>query len=85
MKAVVGRVKTRLTARKLRKVTGDQWIAGVCASVAYWLGTPVWLTRLVWTCIVLFYGVGVGLYILLWIFVPEWEETPVDYKRATGD
>jgi phage shock protein PspC (stress-responsive transcriptional regulator) len=71
--------------RKLRRVTEDEWIGGVCGGVAYWLGVPVWLTRLVWTCAALFYGIGIGLYILLWIFLPKWEDTPADYEQITGD
>lgn len=85
MKETIDKAKARLTARKLRKVTDDEWIGGVCAGVAYWLGFPVWLVRLIWACAALFYGVGVGIYILLWIFMPEWEETPADYQKITGE
>lgn len=84
MKEKIDKVKACLVARKLRKVTKNEWIGGVCAGVAYWFGIPVWLIRLVWVCVALFYGVGVGLYILLWIFMPTWDKTPTDYKEVTG-
>lgn len=71
--------------RKLRAVSEHEWIGGVCAGMAYWLGVPVWLTRLVWACTILFVGVGLLSYILLWIFMPEWEKTPSDYEEVTGD
>ncbi|OHB20910.1 MAG: hypothetical protein A2939_05615 [Parcubacteria group bacterium RIFCSPLOWO2_01_FULL_48_18] len=85
MKDGIDKAKAYLSARKLRRVTKDEWIGDVCAGIAYWLGIPVWLTRLVWVCAALFYGVGAGVYILLWIFMPEWDETPTDYKEITGD
>lgn len=81
----VNKTKTFLTTRKLRKVAQHEWIGGVCAGVAYWLGVPVWLTRLAWFCSVFFYGVGVVVYILLLIFMPTWDKTPKDYKEVTGD
>ena len=79
------KAKARLLARKLRKVTECEWIGGVCAGVSYWLGFHVWLTRLAWTIAVLSYGIGIGLYVLLWVFMPAWDETPTDYKEVTGD
>ena len=71
--------------RKLRRVTEHEWLGGVCAGVAYWLGAPVWLVRFLWAFSVLAYGAGIFLYLFLWIFMPEWEKTPKDYKRITGD
>lgn len=70
--------------RKLRKVVGRKAIAGVCAGVAYWLGLPTWVVRLVWSAAAIFYGFGALLYLLLWIFMPKWEEVPLDYDRVTG-
>lgn len=70
--------------RKLRKVVGRKTIAGVCAGVAYWLGFPTWVVRLAWSLAVICYGVGLLLYILLWIFMPKWEEAPLDYDKITG-
>ena len=70
--------------RKLRKVPGRKWIGGVCAGIAYWLGIPAWLARLVLTLSVLCLGFGALLYVLLWIFMPAWEETPADYDAVAG-
>jgi len=52
--------------------------------VGYWLGVPTWLVRLVWTVLVLLYGVGAILYILLWIFMPIWDAVPEDYEQRAG-
>ena len=70
--------------RRLRKVEERKWIGGVCAGVAYWLGVPAWLVRLVLTLSVVGFGFGVLLYLLLWIFMPEWEATPADYDAVAG-
>lgn len=71
--------------RKLRRVTEHEWIGGVCAGIGYWIGIPVWIVRLFWTCIFLFVGIGAIVYILLWIFVSKWEDIPEDYYEVTGD
>lgn len=70
--------------RKLRRITWNNWIGGVCAGFAYWIGVPTWLVRLVWTATVFFYGVGVIPYVLLWIFVPTWDSDPEDYDDVSG-
>lgn len=70
--------------RKLRKVVGRKWIGGVAAGFAYWFGFPTWVVRLVWAFSVLCLGTGVLFYILFWIFMPSWEETPSDYDQITG-
>jgi len=69
---------------KLRRVTGRKWIAGVCAGIAYWAGIPTWLVRLAWAVLGLSYGAGILPYLLLWIFMPEWEATPADYEERSG-
>lgn len=87
MEEIVEEVKTHLSKRKLRRmgVDGNHWLGGVCAGVAYWLGTFVWLVRLIWVVATLFYGIGVIPYILLWIFLPKWKKSPEDFARVTGD
>ena len=70
--------------RKLRKVPDRGWIGGVCAGIAYWLGIPAWVVRLVLTLAVAGFGFGVVLYLLLWIFMPAWEATPEDYDAVAG-
>lgn len=69
---------------KLRRVTAEKWIGGVCAGVAYSLGAPVWLVRLALVILGLCYGFGVVPYLLLWIFMPAWDATPADYAERAG-
>ena len=57
----------------------------MCAGFGYWLGIPTWLVRIVWAVLLLAYGMGGILYILLWIFMPAWDQVPEDYEeRAVG-
>lgn len=69
--------------REFKRITGEEWIGGVCAGLAYWLGIPTWLVRLCWVGVSFFSGVGIIIYILLWIFTPEWDATPDDYEEIT--
>ena len=71
--------------RKFRRMVDGAWLGGVCAGLAYYAERPVLLVRILWVCVVLFFGFGVGLYILLWIFVPKWERKPRDFEEITGD
>ena len=79
------RAKKYLSPRKLRSVPNSKWVGGVCGGIAYWLGCPAWLVRLVWVYAAIFYGVGGVVYILLWILMPKWDEIPADYQEVTGD
>jgi phage shock protein PspC (stress-responsive transcriptional regulator) len=52
--------------------------------MGYWFAIPTWLVRLVWTVLLLCYGIGGAVYVLLWIFMPVWETVPVDYEERAG-
>jgi len=69
---------------KLRRIKGKHWLGGVCAGFGYWFGVPTWVVRLVWTVLLLLYGVGGIVYVLLWIFMPEWDTVPADYEERAG-
>jgi phage shock protein PspC (stress-responsive transcriptional regulator) len=69
---------------KLRRIKGKHWLGGVCAGVGYWLRVPTWLVRLIWTVLLLCYGLGGIVYILLWVFMPAWEHVPADYEERAG-
>jgi phage shock protein PspC (stress-responsive transcriptional regulator) len=77
-------VKINRELKKLRRITDEAMVGGVCAGVAYRLATPTWLVRLIWFATVACAGFGLGLYILLWIFVPDAYETPGDYEDRVG-
>ncbi|MBP7764068.1 MAG: PspC domain-containing protein [Deltaproteobacteria bacterium] len=49
----------------------DRWIGGVCGGLGEHTPIPSWVWRLLFTLLVLCFGTGFLLYILLWIFVPR--------------
>lgn len=57
------------------------WFAGVCAGLAYALQIPVLLLRIIWFIAIWYYGVGLGLYIIIWIIAPIWNRDPTDMEN----
>jgi len=55
----------------LRRSSSDRWIAGVCGGIAEATGIDSWAWRLVFVLLLLFWGVGLVVYVLMWIFVPK--------------
>ncbi len=55
---------------RLRRSTGDRWIAGVCGGLTAATGVESWIWRLLMIVLVFAGGLGVAIYALLWIFVP---------------
>ena len=45
-------------------------IGGVCSGLADYFDIDIVLVRVIFAALFLFAGVGLGLYLLLWIFVP---------------
>jgi phage shock protein PspC (stress-responsive transcriptional regulator) len=39
---------------------------------------------LTWAALILAYGVGAILYILLWVFMPAWDGVPEGYENRAG-
>jgi phage shock protein C len=59
------------SVNKFRRSRTDQWVGGVCGGLARLTGAESWIWRLLFTGLFLLGGVGLLLYILLWIFVPR--------------
>jgi len=56
---------------RLRRSRSDRWLGGVCGGLSTATGLDSWIWRLIFLLTVLSVGVGIGIYLLLWIFVPE--------------
>ena len=56
--------------RNLTRSDSDHWIGGVCGGLGESSPVPSWAWRLLFVTLVLCFGTGILLYILLWIFVP---------------
>jgi phage shock protein C len=59
---------------KLTKSQQDKWIGGVCGGFGEHTSIPAWCWRLLFSVMFLFFGFGLILYILLWIFIPAGEK-----------
>jgi phage shock protein C len=56
----------------LRRSRTDRWLGGVCGGLAKVSHVESWIWRLVFALVALCgFGVGVVIYLLMWIFVPE--------------
>jgi phage shock protein C len=55
--------------QKLTKSDSDKWIGGVCGGLGEHSPIPSWAWRVLF--VLFFFGPGLFLYILLWIFIPS--------------
>ncbi|MCY7389295.1 MAG: PspC domain-containing protein [Burkholderiales bacterium] len=55
---------------QFRLSTTEKWIGGVCGGLAAMTSVPAWSWRILFLLTALLHGIGVLVYILLWIFVP---------------
>jgi phage shock protein C len=64
------------TPRRLERDPNNKMIAGVASGVAEYFGIDPTIVRVLWAITVLFGGLGVVVYIVMWIVVPEADPTP---------
>ena len=55
---------------QLRRSVHDRWIGGVCGGLGALTNIPSWTWRILFVLTALLHGLGVVMYLLLWIFVP---------------
>jgi len=54
-----------------RRSRTDRWFGGVCGGIARSTGLEAWIWRLLFAALFICAGVGLLVYLLLWIFVPS--------------
>jgi phage shock protein C len=54
-----------------RRSRTDRWFGGVCGGIARSTGLEAWAWRLLFAALFICAGVGLLVYVLLWIFVPS--------------
>ena len=57
--------------KQISKSMQDKKIAGVCGGLGDNSTIPSWCWRVIFVLLSFVYGIGLGLYILLWIFMPN--------------
>ncbi|MGC4062346.1 MAG: PspC domain-containing protein [Aquabacterium sp.] len=55
----------------VRRSRDDRWIGGVCGGLARVTDMDSWIWRLVFALFTFSFGIGLVIYILLWMFVPQ--------------
>ena len=58
------------TLKRLRRSISDRWIGGVCGGLGELSGVPSWSWRILFVLTAFLHGLGLLMYVLLWIFVP---------------
>ncbi len=57
--------------QRFRRSSTDSWIAGICGGLGEVTPVPSWTWRVIFLCLVLYGGVGILLYLILWICTPK--------------
>ena len=60
--------------QKLSKSKQNKWIGGVCGGLGEHSRIPSWCWRFLFSVLFFFWGFGLLVYVLLWIFVPVGEK-----------
>ncbi len=60
----------RSSLHQLVRSQDDRWVAGVAGGLGAMTGLPTWSWRILFVLTGLLHGLGVLMYVLLWIFVP---------------
>lgn len=61
----------RPNRRQIFRSRSNRSIAGICGGLAYHFGCDVTLLRLITLFLILFGGLSIWVYIILWIIIPE--------------
>ncbi len=70
--------------KKLYRNADDALVGGVCSGLAAYFGwDPVWV-RIIFVLFTLLNGIGIGIYLVLWIVVPE-AKTTAEKLRMQGE
>lgn len=65
----------------LTRTKTERWIGGVCGGLAEFSNIPAWSWRLLFVLLLLLHGLGLIVYLLMWIFVPLAKEQLVVIKE----
>lgn len=68
--------------KRLYRSRKDALLGGVCAGIAEHLGVDPTLVRVVFAVLAVASGIGILIYFLLWLLVPQEGETPSEPRDA---
>lgn len=58
------------TLSRLHRSVTNRWFGGVCGGLGDLTGIPAWSWRILFVLTAFLHGLGLLMYVLLWIFVP---------------
>jgi len=58
------------TLQQLNRSLTDRWIGGVCGGLEEATAIPTWAWRILFVLAIFLHGIGILMYLLMWIFVP---------------
>jgi phage shock protein C len=61
-------------AKRLVRIRQGRMVAGVCTGLGRYFGVDVNLVRLAFGVLTVFYGLGILLYLIAWVILPEEDE-----------
>ncbi len=61
---------------RLHRSASDQWIGGVCGGLAEVTQMPSWSWRIFFVLSAFLHGLGVLIYLFMWVFVPLQRSAP---------
>lgn len=70
--------------KRLYRSREGRIVAGVCAGLAEYLGIDVNLVRLIFAVLTIFGGIGVLLYLVAWLIIPEQGEPTSIVESLVG-
>jgi phage shock protein PspC (stress-responsive transcriptional regulator) len=70
-RASAGTTEPKSTLNRLHRSNNDRWIGGVCGGLGELSGIPSWSWRILFVLTAFVHGLGLLMYLLLWIFVPK--------------
>lgn len=56
--------------QRMERSLSDRWIGGVCGGLAKSTDIPTWAWRILFIMLLLLHGIGLLIYVLMWIFIP---------------
>lgn len=69
---------------QFRLSTTNKWIGGICGGLATLTNVPAWSWRILFLMTALLHGLGVLVYVLLWIFVPV-QLMAIEHKSTVAE
>ena len=66
-----GPSESKSALNRFQRSNDDRWIGGVCGGLGELSGIPSWSWRILFVLTAFLHGLGLLMYLLLWIFVPK--------------